>query len=456
MISLPNEFKEKYQKLLGTEKAEQLFAALNEESKKAFRVNTLKKPVKLSYSLANPVPDIEHAYYGEVSGEDPEWVSGYVYSQDPAAMFPAAISDVKPGDKVLDLCAAPGGKSTALGEKLQNDGLLVTNEISGVRVKALRENIERWGIANTLITNESPEKLAPVFPEFFDLILVDAPCSGEGMFRKNQEAIDYWSQDYVLTCQKRQKKILQEAVKMLKPAGKMVYSTCTFAPEEDEQIVEWLVDNYDFAILDSQLNDPRLSLGRSDWANGDPELKKCLRFWPQDGVGEGQFAAILQKPGADQAKNKRKKKNKQKSLLLTKSEQDLVAKVMDQFNLPSFLQDWHKKALVRNDHVFVPALELPEKSGLHIVNNGVELGMLKKKRFEPGHQLAEVLGQLEQEQVVELPSLAEYQKYLHGEAIRIDSSKKGFVLVAYQGMIFSFGKMAGNVLKNFYPKGLRK
>lgn len=456
MISLPNEFKEKYQKLLGTEKAEQLFAALNEESKKAFRVNTLKKTVKLSYSLANPVPDIEHAYYGEVSGEDPEWVSGYVYSQDPAAMFPAAISDVKPGDKVLDLCAAPGGKSTALGEKLQNEGLLVANEISGVRVKALRENIERWGITNALITNESPDKLAPVFPEFFDLILVDAPCSGEGMFRKNQEAIDYWSQDYVLTCQKRQKEILQEAVKMLKPAGKMVYSTCTFAPEEDEQIVEWLVDNYDFAILDSQLNDPRLSLGRSDWANGDPELKKCLRFWPQDGVGEGQFAAILQKPGADQAKNKRKKKNKQKSLLLTKSEQDLVAKVMDQFNLPSFLQDWRKKALVRNDHVFVPALELPEKSGLHIVNNGVELGMLKKKRFEPGHQLAEVLGQLEQEQVVELLSLAEYQKYLHGETIRMDSSKKGFVLVAYQGMIFSFGKMTGNVLKNFYPKGLRK
>lgn len=458
-MQLPNEFKEKYQKLLGDEEAQQLFAALNEDSKKAFRVNTLKAPISVSYSLEHPVPEIAQAYYGEVSGEDPEWVSGYVYSQDPAAMFPAAISNVQPGDKVLDLCAAPGGKTTALGEQLENQGLLVANEISNARAKALRENIERWGIANALITNESPEKLTPVFSEFFDVILVDAPCSGEGMFRKNQEAIDYWSQDYVLTCQRRQKDILQEAVSMLKPGGRLIYSTCTFSPEEDEAIVSWLVNDYGFEIMDSQIKDHRVSVGHPEWADGNPNLKKTLRFWPQDGVGEGQFAAILQKPGqAKPVKNKRKKKkDKSKSLSLNKDDQQLVGQVMNKFDLPEFLQDWPKKARVSNGHVFVPALDLPAKNNLHIVNNGTELGLLKKKRFEPGHQLAEVLGQLRQKQVVDLPDEQSYQKYLHGEAIKISSSKKGFILVSYQQKIFSFGKLAnGTTLKNFYPKGLRK
>lgn len=460
MLNLPNEFKTKYQKLLGTEKADALFEAMNDDSKKAFRINTLKDTNKITYDLSNPVPQIKHAYYGEVNGEDPEWVSGEVYSQDPAAMFPAAISKVKPGEKVLDLCAAPGGKTTALGEQLQNEGLLVANEISGVRVKALRENIERWGITNALITNESPEKLSPVFPEFFDVILVDAPCSGEGMFRKNPEAIEYWSQDYVLTCQARQKDILNEAVKMLKPGGRLIYSTCTFSPEEDEEIVSWLVNEHDFTILDSHIDDPRISLGHPEWADNNQDLTKTLRFWPQDGVGEGQYAAVLQKNGEAKpvaVKKRKNKKNKRNALRLNKDEQELVGKVIDQFNLPEVLTDWRKKALVSNDHVFVPAIEFTGKVKLHILNNGVELGVLKKKRFEPGHQLAEVLGQVEQERVIDLADDKEYQDYLHGETIKIKSDLRGFVLVSYKNMIFSFGKVAGNqVLKNFYPKGLRK
>ena len=271
MLNLPNEFKTKYEKLLGTKKAQELFAAMNEESKKAFRINTLK-PTKVSYELTDSVPQINSAYYGEVSGEDPEWVSGSVYSQDPAAMFPAAISGVRPGERVLDLCAAPGGKTTALGEQLKGEGLLVANEISATRVKALRENIERWGISNALITNESPEKLVPIFSEFFDVILVDAPCSGEGMFRKNPEAIGYWSQDYVLTCQNRQKEILNEAVKMLQPGGRLIYSTCTFAPEEDEQIVSWLNKEYGFTILDTGIQANKIDVGQPEWADGNPDL----------------------------------------------------------------------------------------------------------------------------------------------------------------------------------------
>lgn len=460
MLKLPTSFKDKYNKLLGTEKAQDLFKAMNEDSKKAFRVNSLKAEQEISYNLTQPVPDISNAYYGEVAGEDPEWVSGYVYSQDPAAMFPAAISGVKPGDKVLDLCAAPGGKTTALGEQLKNEGLLVANEISATRSKALRENIERWGISNTLITNESLERLAPVFPEFFDVILVDAPCSGEGMFRKNPDAIDYWSLNYLLTCQQRQKDILAEAVKMLKPGGRLVYSTCTFSPEEDEQIVSWLVGQYHFSILKTGIKDERISLGHPEWADDNPELVNTLRFWPQDGIGEGQFAAVLQKSNTASVpkikKKHRKKKGNRAATCLSQNEQELIAKVLDHYSLPVGLIDWRKKALVRKDHVFVPVISLPVRSDLHILNNGVELGILKKKRFEPSHQLAEVLGQIKQERVVDL-SIEDYRKYLHGETVKVKSKFRGFILVSCQRLIFSFGKVANNeVLKNFYPKGLRK
>lgn len=461
LLKLPTDFKQKYINLLGKTESEELFAAMSENSKKAFRVNTLKNQVSVSYELTNPIPEIDHAYYGEISGQDPEWVAGYVYSQDPAAMFPAAISGVKPGDKVLDLCAAPGGKATALGEQLKNQGVLVANEISKTRSKILRENIERWGISNALVTNESPENLALVFPNYFDVIVVDAPCSGEGMFRKNEEAIDYWSQEYVLVCQKRQETILNEAVKMLKPGGRLVYSTCTFSFEEDEAIVAWLMKQYGFSILDTNIKSKKISLGHPEWADGNQELTKALRFWPQDGVGEGQFVAVLRKPDANQEVTKKKKRKnksaKNQALHLNKNEQEFVADVLDKFNLPDFLNDWRKKALVRNEHVFVPAIILPEKSNLHILNNGVELGVIKKNRFEPGHQLAEVLGQLPQDQVIELKTLENYKDFLHGETLKVQTKLRGFILVSYKSMIFSFGKVAGNqVLKNFYPKGLRK
>lgn len=186
MLNLPDSFIEKYQKLLGKEKAAALFESMNQETKKAYRINSLKAHQKVSYSNAQAVPFIPNAYYGEVKGEDPEWVSGTVYSQDPAAMFPAYLAQIELGQKVLDLCAAPGGKTTALGEALQNSGLLVANEISSVRVKALRENLERWGISNALITNDDSFALAKVFPEFFDVILVKHHAAGRGCFVKIQ------------------------------------------------------------------------------------------------------------------------------------------------------------------------------------------------------------------------------------------------------------------------------
>ncbi|RMC24649.1 MULTISPECIES: RsmB/NOP family class I SAM-dependent RNA methyltransferase [unclassified Lactobacillus] len=455
MLNLPTEFVDKYRTLLGKTKANKLFDALDNDPKKAYRINSLNKQYKFNNHQASSVPDIPQAYYGQFNSQSPEWVSGIIYSQDPAAMFPALITNAKPGQRILDLCAAPGGKSTALGEQLRGKGLLVANEISASRAKILRENIERWGITNALVTNESPQKLAPQFPAFFDKIIVDAPCSGEGMFRKNKDAITYWSQDYIQLCQNRQKEILTEAVKMLAPGGELIYSTCTFAPEEDEQIVSWLVKQYNFKISPINLKEANVDHGQPKWGNGNSSLRNTLRFWPFDNLGEGQFIAKLQSSIHENSINKHKKKhsNRDATNRLTQEEKLWISKVMEPFKLPTSLINWSKTSRVSNGHVFIPAIE--DKLSLKILNNGVELGIIKKNRFEPGHQLAMVLGQIHQDCVINL-SENDYIKFLHGEALPTISELRGFVLVSYREGIFSFGKITGNaVLKNFYPKGLR-
>lgn len=461
MLDLPQDFIAKYTKLLGAPKSAELIAALNELPKKAFRINSLKQPENVVYDTSKPVAGIANAFFGQVNGQDPEWVSGTVYSQDPAAMFPAQIAGVKPGEKVLDLCAAPGGKSTALGEQLQGQGLLVANEISASRAKILRENIERWGIGNALVISERPQKLASQFERFFDRILVDAPCSGEGMFRKNPEAIKYWSLDYIQVCQQRQKGILTSAVQMLKPGGKLIYSTCTFAPEEDEQIVAWLTQNFDFKVKPLACGeDVEAEPGHPEWANNDPQLKNTLRFCPFDNLGEGQFVAKLELGSTTmsahhslKAKAPKRRMPREKGRL-SKAELALIEPVLVLFNLPAGLENWRSSCRVSQQHVFVPALDLANYQ-LKVLSNGLELGMLKKNRFEPGHQLAMFLGQTTQERVVEL-SEEEYFCYLHGETLKKPLDPPGFVLVSCRGLIFSFGKVTPNgILKNFYPKGLR-
>lgn len=454
---LPAAFKEKYQTLLGSE-APAFFAALTTGSvKKAFRVNTLKTEGVKTLSTAQPVPGLGHAYYGQVHDTSSDWVSGTVYSQEPAAMFPAACARVKPGERVLDLCAAPGGKSTALAEQLQGQGVLVANEINAKRAKILRENLERWGAVNTVVINNRPDELAVNFPHYFDCILVDAPCSGEGMFRKDPAAMQYWSPDYVQTCQERQKKILVSAMAMLAPHGRLIYSTCTFSPEEDEQVVDWLLQNYDLNLQPLAL--PVASSGRPDWtASGNLELAKTTRFWPQTGVGEGQFLAALTQTNAAFADSVSFKKSRHKAerSSLTKTEAALIEESLKPFNLPTGLNMNPKSWQNHRGHVEAPALAFRRLMGLHVLANGVELGQLKPRRFVPSQQLAQVLGQDPQTQLVDLPDDDSFARYLHGETLKLTSKLRGFVLVSYHGQIFSFGKLGSDgILKNFYPKGLR-
>ncbi|KRL63637.1 RsmB/NOP family class I SAM-dependent RNA methyltransferase [Lactobacillus psittaci] len=456
-ISLPVEFINKYQKLLGNQ-AQQFFKAIETgETQKAFRLNPLKCDFKnVSLNLSKPVSGQANAYLGQVDGKGIDWVSGYAYSQEPSAMFPARALAVKPGETVLDLCAAPGGKSTALLADLKETGLLVANEISTSRSKNLRENIERWGASNCLVTNEDSFRLAEKFPQFFDAILVDAPCSGEGMFRKNSDAITYWSQDYVLECRKRQEEILHNAVKMLKPGGRLLYSTCTYAPEEDEGICEYLITKEDLQIIPIT-SFKEGSKGRNEWANGI-DVTASRRFWPQTGIGEGQFMALFEKPNTqvslpNKAKKKKSKRKNQTKELFTKAERELVIDFLNDFKLPESVQNNLDKLSKSKNHVFIPVIE--DTAGIKVVNNGLELGLLKKNRFEPSHQLALVLAQVLQDKVINLKTADEFKSYLHGETITSAENLSGFVLISYQGKIFSFGKKTKQTVKNFYPKGLR-
>ena len=321
-MDLPKEFIEKYQKLLGDE-AEAFLASLDEKSVIGFRLNPLKRHYKdVDYDLTASVPFAQDGFIGKVSGRSLEHQAGYVYSQDLSAMYVAAVANAQPGDKVLDLCAAPGGKSTQLAEQLNNQGLLVSNEINTKRAKILAENMERIGAKNVIITNESPDNLAKVFKGYFDKIVVDAPCSGEGMFRKDHSAVKYWHKDYPAECAHRQKLILEEAMKMLKTGGELVYSTCTFAPEEDEQIVAWLLENYDLTLEPITKYDG-MDSGRPEFADGNEDLTKTIRLMPHHFEGEGQFLAKLKFNGEAVSVAKKKAKKKKKSKTISADELDL-------------------------------------------------------------------------------------------------------------------------------------
>ncbi|MCT7873815.1 MAG: RsmF rRNA methyltransferase first C-terminal domain-containing protein [Lactobacillus iners] len=469
MYKIPTEFIDKFTHLLGEKHASELMSAYQENPKKGFRLNPLKYDyTNVKYNLDHQIPYIDNGYYGEISGNDSEWIGGYVYSQDPSAMYPATIADIKPGEYVLDLCAAPGGKSTIIASKLKNEGVLVANEISSKRAKELRENLEKWGTSNVIITNESPERLVKKFKNFFDTIIVDAPCSGEGMFRKSDDAIKYWSQEYVLTCQARQQNILNCAVDMLKNNGKLVYSTCTYSPEEDEQIVSWLMKEKNLKIQTIPKSQG-ISDGHPEWTiEKFNDIQKTARFWIQDKIGEGQFAALLKKETAQctdsnldmiTPPSKKIRSNiKNRIQVISKDEFKLINDILHQFNLPLYLSKQLDRAINKNNHIVIPALSDEKLKSLHIISNGIELGILKKNRFEPSHQLVYILAQVKQNNVYNITNESDFKKYLHGETLQVEHPiTYGYVLVAFEHHIFSFGKIGkDSILKNYYPKGLRR
>lgn len=484
-MNLPEDFITKMKEMLGDEWQE--FRECYEKDRyQALRRNPLKKgwnkesckDILQLFSAQENVPWEENGYYYTEEARPGKHVyheAGLYYIQEPSAMSAAALLAPKPGMRVLDLCAAPGGKTTQLASYLNQEGLLIANEIHPARCKILSQNVERMGITNAIVTNEDSAHLAEKFPSFFHAILVDAPCSGEGMFRKNPEAMEEWSAGQVLVCANRQREILDNAAEMLLPGGTMVYSTCTFSKEENEETIAYFLEKH-----------PEFSVKEVDapWFAKDEKLG-TFRLWPHKLHGEGHFAAVLQKAGVlpeferpcstlGYTTKEPAKKNEKKSGKGNKNAKTVLDKqqmqALEDF-LASELSE-EQSAWIRNgnltlfgDQLYRLPDEAPELRGIRVLRAGLHIGEFKKNRLEPAHALALAMGKEDVKVRVELKADdAGILGYLKGESIFLnetdilypENANKGWCLIMVDGFSVGWGKLAGNQIKNHYPKGLRK
>lgn len=389
----------------------------------------------------------EGFYYDGTKGQPakhPYYHAGMYYIQEPSAMLPASLLPVEPGDRVLDLCAAPGGKSTQIAGKLQGKGLLVSNDISISRTKALVKNLDMTGAANVVVTCEKPEKLAKAFPQFFDKILVDAPCSGEGMFRKNPQMFKDYEQRGPAYYEPLQKEIVAQALSMLKPGGYLVYSTCTFSPEEDEGLVDWVLKEYPDMTVENSFSFPGRGYGHPEWVvNGDESLRYAYRMWPHQIAGEGHFAVLFKKADGE---IKRQKYHHKSEKLSTEA-----AEFLRNVNLDD--NDGYYKQI--GERLFLIPNAMPEVKGIRMVRSGLCLGEQKKKRFEPDQALAMALKSEQYYKTIDFPLEDErVLKYLKCETIMVDGPE-GFVLVTVDGFPLGWGKLNKGRLKNKYAPAWR-
>ncbi len=454
----PVEFTDRMKKMLG-EEFEDFLASYEKKKSQALRVNTLKgsreKFTELSpFSLVPVLWEKNGFYYEEEErpGKHPYHEAGVYYIQEASAQVPVPYLDVKPGERVLDLCAAPGGKSTQIAAALKGEGLLICNEIHPQRARILSENIERMGIGNALVTNESPRTLADTFSEYFDKILVDAPCSGEGMFRKNEEAVAEWSTENVAVCAKRQDEILDCAAKMLRPGGRLVYSTCTFAPEENEgSISRFLKRNGEFRIIDVPKTEGMMC-GRVDWIEEPAEgLEKTIRLFPHKINGEGHFAAVLEKSGEVSEGYRGYCRNGEQKGLSQKECKEYL-----EFEKETLTRQLQGIFIKYGEQLYLAPEGIPSLDRLKVLRPGLHLGTIKKNRFEPSHALALYLKKEEVKHVLELSAKErEAVDYLAGMTLNAEGDK-GWYLICVDGYSLGWGKLAGGIMKNHYPKGLRK
>ncbi len=469
---LPEQFLQRMQEMLGDE-YEEFLQSFEREHYRGLRIN-LRKVDTESFLAANPfslqpVLWTENGfYYGEDDqpGKHPYHEAGMYYIQEPSAMAPVPFLEVQPGERVLDLCAAPGGKTTQLADALKGEGLLVSNEIHPTRAKILAENVERMGVTNCIVTNEPPAKLAEKFPAFFDKVLVDAPCSGEGMFRKNGDACREWSEENVILCAERQDEVLEEAAVMLAPGGRLVYSTCTFAPQENEgSISRFLRRHPEFCIQEVKMPENFVQ-GRADWIeDAAKDIEKTIRLMPHKIQGEGHFMAVLAKEGETISRGSSK----------GGYEKSIAGKDYKEFTefAKAFLnmEEPGGTYLCFGEQLYVGPADMPALKGLKVLRPGLHLGTLKKGRFEPSHALALALSKENVKQYLDLPGESlEVRQYLTGQTLvlgenmvmkkgkndEIIEDGKGWCLVCVDGYSLGWGKVAGSIVKNHYPKGLRK
>ena len=545
MVNLPEQFVSRMREMLGEEELRAFLSSYERPIARGLRINPLKLPQlqtdradaaavrkdagrsgmrkeDTDTALETPAQNdvltelVEHYglrpvpwaapygfYYGEGlrPGRSPLHEAGLYYIQEPSAMAAAALSGVRPGEKVLDLCAAPGGKTTMLAAAMRGRGLLIANEIDAGRAKILSQNVERMGIPNALVVNESPEKLAERFPAFCDRVIVDAPCSGEGMFRREEQALAMWSPENVAACAARQAGILDCAAVMVKSGGTLVYSTCTFAPEEDEGSIAAFLDRHtEFSPVDvpALLGEDRMrewgfDTGRPQWAGAAGqcrgELAGTIRLWPHRLEGEGHYVAVLQKEGAWSAEEvpqgaglrpvpsgARPGRNRPVSAVPPRragrgrrsgaGQSGQMPAVWESFfaeeviaDLPGRLARESGSGLVRfGDELWLMPYrdEIPQE-GLRILRAGLHCGTVKKGRFEPAHALAMALHRGDAVRELDLDADApEAAAFLRGESLPCDPALRGWTLVTIGGVCAGWGKASGGSLKNHYPRGLRR
>ena len=428
MPNLPKTYLARMRAQLGEIQFAAYLRAMEEKPKRALRVNRLKIAPEAFAALADfpltPTGISPESFFFEddvAIGRHMLHAAGLCYVQEPAAQAPAMLTGAAPGMAVLDLCAAPGGKATQLAAMLQNTGLLVANEPVKGRAGILADNLERLGAANALVTCMRPDALAETLGACFDVVLVDAPCSGEGMFRKDETAIREWSEEHVLSCAARQAQILESAARMLKPAGRLVYSTCTFSPEENEGAVgSFLRAHPDFTLAESR------------------------RLYPHSSVGEGQYMAVLDRAG----------EGKEKSGALAEPKYGRIP-AFEAFWRETFTSDPPRVLPLADGRVMIPPALLPrEWKGLHILRAGVIAGEIKNVRFAPDHALAMAYPAEAFLRSVPLAG-GELTRFLAGETAACPPELSGWCAVTASGFPIGWGKAVDGVLKNHIPKGLR-
>ncbi len=503
MIHLPEAFTQRMEQLLGEEYPD--FLASYEQTRRyGLRVNTAKIEPEAFEQLTDfhlrPVNFIPGAY--EYAEEDhaarhPYYHAGLYYLQEPSAMTPASVLPVQPGDRVLDLCAAPGGKATALGARLRGKGLLAANDLSASRCKALLKNLEVFGIPNVLVTNEPPARLAERFPEFFDSILVDAPCSGEGMFRKDENTVKAWYPEKPAECAKVQKEIILQAAAMLAPGGSLLYSTCTFSVEENEEVIAYLLEKCPDIHLTDIPERPGFSAGLMG-------LEQCVRLWPHKTGGEGHFLALLRKDGgrpeaaaagieaapaacpAETAEDvyvlteppkKRKAKDRRMEAQQKRREKRTAGKsprgaaslrekteAVERFFEQNHLPRPEGRIEIRGEMAVAMPEQMPlSLAGITFLRAGLLLGQFRNDRFEPSQALAMAL-QLPAASAAPCAFSMEAKDerlmhYLRGETISLTGEEnalpEGWILVCVDGFPLGWARHTGSLLKNKYLPGWR-
>ena len=453
---LNEKFKSRMSKLLGDNYADFIYALENSEAVRGIRVNTLKAKIDFftdndSFSLT-PLSYYPEGFIleeGDGIGNTPEHHAGMIYVQDPGAMATASALDIKEGWSVLDMCSSPGGKSGQAAAKIGDGGFIFSNEFVPKRAKTVVSNFERLGVKNAIVTSLDTSELPKLYSNFFDLVIADVPCSGEGMFRKSENAVFEWSEENVDACAKRQAEIMKNAAPLVASNGYLLYSTCTYSLEENEMIIDaFLADNPDFELVPVK---DELTEVTCDGICFDGAVSKdlalCRRFYPHKSAGEGQFIALLKK----NSDNPKKILYKESAKPVSKEEGAIIKK----FFTDTLTSEPQGRIVKVGDNIVIVSHDfpIPPKS---VFSAGVLLGTVEKGILFPSHQFFSAYGKLFKRQENLTKTDARTKKYLHGEEIDVQGFEgDGWCAILYEGSALGGGKASHGRIKNHYPKGLR-